>query len=70
MIDVFDIIFIISYAIAIISIPVLLSLLNHQRNIARKLENKIKLYEEEIFISNKSLAYDEDFLEALSSLEI
>ena len=69
MIDAFDIIFNISYAIAIICIPILLSLINHQKHKISKLEKKINLYEEEIFISNRALAENEDFLEALFSLD-
>ena len=44
-------------------------LLGNQKRENRKLRKKIKLYEEQLFISDKELAEDSDFLEALSCLD-
>ena len=65
---VLDFFFICFLVICVSCIPILLFLLDHQKHKIRILEKKIKLYEEEIFISNKALMYDDDFLQALSSL--
>jgi len=69
MFDFYDYLSFVILFVLITMSPIITGLLILKTVETRKLKKKIKLYEEELFISNKDLASNEDFIKALLSLD-